>query len=193
MNRPSLSLILFVIFSTDLLWAVNGIAHEGGVADDSYVGDGRHHVVVPGSGGCLRTGSWTAGQQSANCGGRGSIVLDASALFDTNKAVIKEKARGELNALAADITAATDVKQVNIIGHTDSKGSDAYNMDLSVRRANAVKSYLVKKGVNPESIVTSGKGETSPVASNDTAKGRAMNRRVEINLERRAVGAAEEY
>src|SRR3990172_2699720 len=59
MNRPSLSLILFVIFSTGLLWAVNGIAHEGGVADDSYVGDGRHHVVVPGSGGCLRTGSWT--------------------------------------------------------------------------------------------------------------------------------------
>ena len=72
------------------------------------------------------------------------------------------------------------VKDIDIIGHTDSIGSDAYNMRLSERRAMAVRNFLVSEGVNSSIIGVSGMGERQPVASNDTDEGRALNRRVEV-------------
>jgi OOP family OmpA-OmpF porin len=79
------------------------------------------------------------------------------------------------------------VKGINLeviiaVGHTDSVGSDAYNQKLSVRRAEAVKAYLVSKGIEKNRIYTEGKGEKQPVASNVTNEGRAKNRRVEIEV-----------
>lgn len=71
---------------------------------------------------------------------------------------------------------------INIYGHTDSKGSDEYNLSLSERRAAAVKSYLVSKGIASSRILTMGVGEKEPIASNDTAEGRAQNRRVEFAI-----------
>ena len=71
---------------------------------------------------------------------------------------------------------------IDVYGHTDSVGSDAYNQDLSVRRATAVADYLSGHGVQPARIATRGYGESQPVASNDTAEGRAANRRVEIKI-----------
>jgi OOP family OmpA-OmpF porin len=68
------------------------------------------------------------------------------------------------------------------IGHTDWIGTDAYNQKLSVRRADAVKQYLVSKGIEPNRIYTEGKGESQPIADNKTAAGRAKNRRVEIEV-----------
>jgi OOP family OmpA-OmpF porin len=68
------------------------------------------------------------------------------------------------------------------VGHTDSVGSDAYNQKLSVRRAEAIKAYLVSKGIEKNRIYTEGKGEKQPVADNKTAEGRAKNRRVEIEV-----------
>ena len=68
------------------------------------------------------------------------------------------------------------------MGHTDSVGSDAYNQKLSVRRAEAVKAYLVNKGVDKARVYTEGKGESQPVADNKTKEGRAKNRRVEIEV-----------
>jgi OOP family OmpA-OmpF porin len=68
------------------------------------------------------------------------------------------------------------------VGHTDSIGSDAYNQRLSIRRSEAVKSYLVSKGVEKNRVYTEGKGEKQPVADNRTAEGRAKNRRVEIEV-----------
>lgn len=179
MNRPLLSLTLTIIFSAGLLWAVSAIAHQSGTASDSYVGDSTRHMVVPGSGGCVRTGSWTASQKAAGCDR--TIVLQAGALFDFDQAVIKRGGRRELDALAASLQD-TGAGQIRIVGHTDSMGPDAYNQDLSMRRANAVKDYLVRKGIRSDSITTSGRGETRPVASNDTAAGRAMNRRVEVSI-----------
>ncbi|MEE8427977.1 MAG: OmpA family protein [Gammaproteobacteria bacterium] len=181
MNKPLLSLTLAVIFSAGLLWAVSAVAHQGGMANDSYVGDTSRHMVVPGSGGCVRTGSWTASQKAAGCDR--TIVLQASALFDFDQAVIKRAGRRELDALAASLQD-SGAGQIRIVGHTDSMGPAAYNQDLSMRRANAVKDYLVRKGIRAGSINTSGRGETRPVASNDTAAGRAMNRRVELRIGR---------
>jgi outer membrane protein OmpA-like peptidoglycan-associated protein len=69
---------------------------------------------------------------------------------------------------------------VMIEGHTDNVGSDDYNMGLSQRRADSVKAYLMGEGINGNRLVAYGKGESSPVASNDTASGRRQNRRVEV-------------
>ena len=79
------------------------------------------------------------------------------------------------------------VKAINLeviiaVGHTDSVGSDAYNQKLSLRRSQAVKAYLVSKGIDKTRIYTEGKGEKQPVADNKTKEGRAKNRRVEIEV-----------
>ena len=75
-----------------------------------------------------------------------------------------------------------NLEVVIAVGHTDSVGSDAYNQKLSIRRAEAVKGYLVSKGVEANRVYTEGKGEKQPVADNKTAAGRAKNRRVEIEV-----------
>lgn len=71
---------------------------------------------------------------------------------------------------------------IDVVGHADSQGSDAFNLDLSERRANATAGYLVARKVKSERIYVAGMGESRPIASNDTAEGRAKNRRVEITL-----------
>ena len=82
---------------------------------------------------------------------------------------------------------ASKLKDINLevviaVGHTDSVGTDAYNQKLSVRRAEAVKAFLISKGIESNRVYTEGKGEKQPVASNKTAAGRAKNRRVEIEV-----------
>ena len=71
---------------------------------------------------------------------------------------------------------------IDVIGHTDSTGDEDYNMGLSVRRAEAVRDYLVSRGIDSSIIDVSGLGETSPISSNATREGRAQNRRVEIHV-----------
>ena len=109
------------------------------------------------------------------------ITFAADVLFDFDKAVVKPAGKQKLDELAGK------VKDINLevviaIGHTDSIGADAYNQKLSVRRAEAVKAYLVSKGIEPNRVYTEGKGEKQPVASNKTKEGRQKNRRVEIEV-----------
>lgn len=102
--------------------------------------------------------------------------------FDFDKDNIRSDARPILDEAARILKGETS-EAVIAEGHTDSKGTDAYNMGLSRRRANSVKQYLVKSGIAASRIRTEGYGESRPVASNETEDGRAQNRRVELHLE----------
>jgi len=109
--------------------------------------------------------------------------VDATALFDFDKDVLKDQGKAELHNLGEYIKSkGITVADIDVIGHTDSKGSEEYNLALSQRRAMAVSDYLVANGISAEIIDVSGKGELEPVASNDTDEGRAKNRRVEIHV-----------
>jgi outer membrane protein OmpA-like peptidoglycan-associated protein len=110
---------------------------------------------------------------------RGLIVNMSGVWFDTGKDTLKPGAREKLAKIAAILSAHPNLK-VEIEGHTDSTGSHALNEVLSEHRADAVRDFLAVQGVNPSSIVARGMGETQPVASNDTAAGRQLNRRVEM-------------
>ena len=109
------------------------------------------------------------------------VTYAADAFFDFDKAVLKPEGRAKLDDLAEKLQA-VDLETIVAVGHTDSVGKESYNQRLSVRRAEAVKKYLVSKGVPADRIFTEGKGETQPVATNKTAEGRAQNRRVEIEV-----------
>lgn len=102
--------------------------------------------------------------------------------FDFDKATIRPDAARILDEAVATLKAEPDI-EVLIVGHTDSIGSEAYNLRLSQRRAQAVRDYLVKHGISAARLKVKGMGESQPVASNDTAEGRAQNRRVELLVE----------
>ncbi|MCF8044701.1 MAG: OmpA family protein [Desulfarculaceae bacterium] len=103
----------------------------------------------------------------------------AGVLFDTNKATLKPESHETIGNIYR-ILGKNPGLSIILKGHTDSRGAAAYNMDLSLRRARSVQSYLVEKGISPDRIDVKGLGEADPVADNDTKSGRAKNRRVEI-------------
>ncbi len=109
------------------------------------------------------------------------VTFAADALFDFDKSVIKTDAQAKLADLVSK-TQGVNLEVIIAVGHTDSIGTDAYNQKLSIRRAEAVKEFLVSKGVERNRVYTEGKGEAQPVASNKTAAGRAKNRRVEVEV-----------
>jgi len=110
---------------------------------------------------------------------RGLVITLGDVLFEVDKADIKAGAMRSLNQLAVALRDDPNAR-VAIEGHTDSTGSRAHNMDLSDRRAESVKSYLVSNGVDFSHITTRGLGPDYPVASNNTTAGRQQNRRVEV-------------
>jgi len=108
------------------------------------------------------------------------IVITETVYFEYDKAVIKPESFDILDAVAALVSTRDIVKKVEVQGHTDNDGDDAYNMDLSQRRAESVVEYLKGKGVGGDRMVARGYGETKAIAPNKTAAGRAKNRRVQF-------------
>jgi len=109
------------------------------------------------------------------------VTFAADAFFDFDKSVLKPEGKAKLDELTGKLKDIT-LEVIIAVGHTDSVGSDAYNQRLSVKRSEAVKAYLVSKGIEANRVYTEGKGEKQPVADNKTDEGRAKNRRVEIEV-----------
>jgi len=171
-------------------------------ADPGIAYDAGGSVVKDGYGDCVRT-TWPDGQVPLDCGGkvvqkapppRVEIVERAveapiapskkinlgSALFDTNKYVLKKDGRRALDRAVREIRSTPDVQRILVVGHTDNVGGSVKNDILSRRRAETVKNYLQSKGLR--NITADGRGASEPVSSNATAVGRRENRRVEIVL-----------
>jgi len=157
---------------------------------------------------CWRDANWTPATAAAGCDGAlvpaappaavapaappaavpappavaaSKVTFAADAFFDFDKSVLKPEGRAKLDDLVSKIRD-VNLEVIIAVGHTDSIGTDAYNQRLSVRRAEAVKAYLVSKGIERNRVYTEGKGEKQPVADNKTKEGRAKNRRVEIEV-----------
>jgi OOP family OmpA-OmpF porin len=109
------------------------------------------------------------------------VTFETDAFFAFDKAVLQPAGKAKLEDLVSKLQG-TDIEVVIATGHTDATGSDAYNQKLSVRRAEAVKAFLVSKGLPADRVFAEGKGEKQPVASNKTKEGRAKNRRVDIEV-----------
>lgn len=154
---------------------------------------------------CWRDATWTPATAAAGCDGAlvppppappvaakppapvppavvaSKVTFAADTFFDFDKYVLKPEGRAKLDDLVQKIKG-INLEVIIAVGHTDWIGTVAYNQKLSVRRAEAVKAYLVSKGIEKNRIYTEGKGKSQPIADNRTAAGRAQNRRVEIEV-----------
>lgn len=110
-----------------------------------------------------------------------TVVMPESTLFATDSSAVGAQGQNDLYTIARNLNQYPN-SRIQVVGHTDSTGSAAYNQDLSERRARSVSGLLSAGGVSTSRIATSGRGASAPVASNDTAAGRAQNRRVEIMI-----------
>ena len=176
----------------------------------AYLQDGRGVIARDPFGLCWRTGIWTPADAVGGCDGEiakpapapvaapapaakpapapapvapisEKVTFAADTFFDFDKAVLKADGKAKLDDLTSKLKG-MNLEVVIAVGHTDSVGTDTYNQKLSVRRAEAVKAYLVSKGVEANRVYTEGKGEKQPVADNKSSAGRAKNRRVEIEV-----------
>jgi outer membrane protein OmpA-like peptidoglycan-associated protein len=110
-----------------------------------------------------------------------AVTFKGDVTFDTNSAEVRPGLYSEINRVAGVLNQYPNTL-IRVEGHTDSKGSSEYNINLSIRRADTVKTLLVQRGVANSRIEVVGFGATMPVATNDTVAGRQMNRRVEIKI-----------
>ncbi|KAF3999835.1 outer membrane protein OmpA [Glaciimonas immobilis] len=173
----------------------------------AYVQDVRGTIARDPYGLCWHTGYWTPADSVPGCDGElaqaapppppvappapvapvavaptsQKVTFAADAFFDFDKAVLKPEGKAKLDDLTSKL-GELNLEVIIAVGHTDSIGSVAYNQKLSIRRAEAVKAYLVHKGIESNRVYTEGKGKSQPVADNKTAAGRAKNRRVEIEV-----------
>lgn len=109
------------------------------------------------------------------------VTFDSGLLFDFDSAALRDNAERDLSEFAESMKDFPDTK-VLIVGHTDSKGSASYNQSLSERRAESASDFMRQRGLSSDRLIIEGKGESEPVATNETEAGRQQNRRVEIAI-----------
>ena len=109
------------------------------------------------------------------------ITFSSGIMFDINRAVLKDQYRGEISELAAILNKYEDTN-ILLEGHTDSTGTEEYNLELSKKRSQSVANYLATQNINPTRFTIMGYGESQPIVSNETSEGRAQNRRAEVAI-----------
>ena len=166
------------------------VATSAMATDNWQNGDGTLQWRNGDSSLCWRDSTWTPATAAKGCDGalvakavvtQTKVTLQADTLFDFDKSAVKPEGKATLDQVAAGIKG-LKLEVVIAVGNTDSVGTDAYNLALGQRRAESVKAYLVSKGVPADRIYTESKGKSNPVATNATAEGRSLNRRVDIEV-----------
>ena len=196
-NKTFLSSLVGILTSSLLALA----ATQVGAEDESpgYVENSQGNIIRSGSGECVHTGYWKSEMANiVGCDGVtldapveviqgeptglvGAIVIPEAALFAFDSAELTDEGKAAIEEYRKELRPEIATAYAGIIiGHTDSTGSAEYNLGLSMRRAQAVSDYLANTGVPAEILREVGRGEEDPIASNDTAEGRAQNRRVEV-------------
>ncbi|MBX2840046.1 MAG: OmpA family protein [Gammaproteobacteria bacterium] len=175
-----------------------------------YAGSGAgSNVVMSGTGDCLRVGSFSDDNKIGKCEGEEepkeepvveaepepapkaepvitTATLGGEALFATNSADLNAAGEEAMADLLAQLEKFEEITSIFIVGHTDSTGSESYNQSLSEQRADTIKGYLQAAYPNVP-MQSSGAGETDPVATNSTAEGRQLNRRVEVTVAAKSI------
>ena len=187
-----------ILTAAMLTLSASAIAQTPGIDRKNVVGyaiDQRDNVVKSGTGLCWRTGYWTPAMAIAECDpdlvkkeapapakaapapvapapkpAAKKVTLSADALFDFNKATLRPEGEKKLSDLVASM-AGMKLEVIVAVGHADRIGSNDYNQKLSEKRADAVKTFLVGKGVEPNRVYSEGKGESKPVTTPDQCKG----------------------
>ena len=200
------SKIIISMLASIGLFAAAGAVQAQTAGDRVYVIDQRGEVVVSGTGLCWRTGFWTpaaAAKDPAGCKcdkdllpkevceppapkaavatakpAGDKITVAADALFDFDKATLRPEGKAKLDEVVAK-SKAIKLEVIIAVGHTDRFGSDAYNQKLSERRAAAVKTYLVSKGIDANRVYTEGKGKKNPVTKPDQCPGAKSKKVIE--------------
>ncbi len=208
MRKTTIALALAGIATTVYATPKGDIYANG---TDAYAIDSENRIVRDNFGGCVRSIHWRKETAIPACEGwpekkpepkpapvveqkpepKPAPVVEQKpteepfpvfrGLFKTNSAELNDEAFGKLD-LIVDYMKKHPAKRIIVSGHTDDRGSAAYNKKLSLKRAEAVKACLVSKGIAADRIETAGYGEEQPVADNNTPEGRQLNRRVEIKL-----------
>jgi len=175
------------------------------LASPGYVVNSQGQVVTGGFGECVKNSAWSQDLSTPECDPALAARLEAeravelaavepatpkptllrlsdkrNVTFELNSATLTPAAIEELDHLFAKIQEFSEIDTIDIVGHTDSTGTESYNLSLSEQRAASVSQFLESRGVRASLLSTQGDGETNPVADNRTREGRAMNRRVDI-------------
>ena len=200
MNKTFLNLAVVTAMGLSL----SAFAAERPMATADYAGDATGRVIHNSAGDCVQTSSWTKDKMIVGCGKvvppppqpvaapppppppapkivTDTVHLSTDALFDFDSAEFKRGEQSpEMDEFGQHVRSLHSIQAVTVVGHTDNIGTRAYNQKLSERRAEAIKKFLVEKGVDPAIITTSGMGEDQPIADNSTKEGRAKNRRGDV-------------
>ena len=201
-----LSTTLFIYRLMTGLGSVLVAASAGtALAASGYVVDSEGEVVTSGFGECVKNGAWRQDLSTPECDPALAARLEAeraaelaavepstpeptllrlsdkrNVTFELNSATLTPAAIEELDRLLGKIRELEEIQSIDVVGHTDSTGSESYNQSLSEQRAASVSEFLESRGVGAALLSTCGGGGANPVADNKTREGRAMNRRVDI-------------
>lgn len=163
-------------------------------ANQGYLVDTNNNIVKSGTGLCWHTGYWTPANAVEGCDATlkaapagTKITLNADMLFAFDKATLTAEGKGILDKIAANAAALKTLEAIAVVGYTDRIGTDAYNKKLSERRANAVRDYLVSRGVGSDRISVEGRGKANSVTG-DKCKGAVTQKLIAcLQPDRRAV------